>query len=90
MEPDVASTPQERAMRHVASLCSGPPVDPDLQVTLNFHPDRMVGDRPILVALAEDGAYHSQYVTGTSNGGAHGPPRRRPMAMGEPDLRRRV
>jgi hypothetical protein len=29
----------------------------------------MAGGRPILLALAEDGVYHSQFVTGTSNGG---------------------
>jgi hypothetical protein len=38
-------------------------------VTLNFHPDRLVRGRPILLALAEVGLYHSQFVTGTSNGG---------------------
>ena len=38
-------------------------------MTLNFHPDRMAGDRLILDALAEDGVYYSQFVTGTSNGG---------------------
>ncbi|WP_308416698.1 DUF3626 domain-containing protein [Streptomyces sp. AJS327] len=48
---------------------SGPPVDPSLRVTLNFHPDRLRQGRPILEALAEDGVYHSQFVTGTSNGG---------------------
>ncbi|MFE7708216.1 DUF3626 domain-containing protein [Streptomyces sp. NPDC057486] len=40
-----------------------------MALTLNFHPDRMAGDRPILAKLAEDGVYHSQFVTGTSNGG---------------------
>jgi hypothetical protein len=40
-----------------------------LRLTLNFHPDRLVGGRPILEALAEDGTYRSQFVTGTSNGG---------------------
>jgi hypothetical protein len=60
---------QETAVRYVASLSSGPPVDPALRLTLNFHPDRVMGDRPILVALAQDGLYHSQFVTGTSNGG---------------------
>ncbi|MFJ4852087.1 DUF3626 domain-containing protein [Streptomyces sp. NPDC088730] len=38
-------------------------------LTLNFHPDRMAGGRPILAALAQDGVYRSQFVTGTSNGG---------------------
>ncbi|MPY48454.1 DUF3626 domain-containing protein [Streptomyces sp. K1PN6] len=36
---------------------------------MNFHPDRMAGDRPILLKMAEDGIYRSQFVTGTSNGG---------------------
>ncbi|MET9885201.1 DUF3626 domain-containing protein [Streptomyces sp. NPDC006430] len=58
-----------RALRHVSSLSSGPPMDPTLPVTLNFHPDRFFGDRPILAALAEEGVYRSQFVTGTSNGG---------------------
>ncbi|WP_031512250.1 DUF3626 domain-containing protein [Streptomyces sp. NRRL F-5123] len=62
-------TPQERALGHVAGLASGPPLDPALRVTLNFHPDRPVGGRPILDAMAEDGVYRSQFVTGTSNGG---------------------
>ncbi|MEV8539857.1 DUF3626 domain-containing protein [Streptomyces sp. NPDC051572] len=62
---------QARALRHVAEGSSGPPVDPSLRVTLNFHPDRTVPatGRPILDALAQDGTYHSQFVTGTSNGG---------------------
>ncbi|MFB9909488.1 DUF3626 domain-containing protein [Allokutzneria oryzae] len=38
-------------------------------MNLNFHPDRIAGDRPILTALAEDGVYRSQFETGTSNGG---------------------
>ncbi|WP_329354428.1 DUF3626 domain-containing protein [Streptomyces anulatus] len=64
-----SSTAQERALRHVAELASGPPVDPRLRVTLNFHPDRLLRGKPILDALAEDGVYRSQFVTGTSNGG---------------------
>ena len=31
-----------RAIEHVASLSTGDPVDPELRVTLNFHPDRTV------------------------------------------------
>lgn len=61
--------PHVQALRHVASLSSGPPLDPALAVTLNFHPDRTTGGRPILTALAEDGVYRSQFVTGTGNGG---------------------
>lgn len=60
---------QARALRHVAARSSGPAVDPGLRITLNFHPDRMAAGRPILDALAQDGTYHSQFVTGTSNGG---------------------
>ncbi|RDI56136.1 uncharacterized protein DUF3626 [Nocardia mexicana] len=56
-------------MRHVAALSSGDPLDPRLRLTMNFHPDRMVGDRPILLRMIEDGVYRSQFVTGTSNGG---------------------
>ncbi|MBT2416787.1 DUF3626 domain-containing protein [Streptomyces sp. ISL-22] len=57
------------ALRHVAASSTGPALDPDVSITLNFHPDRLVHGVPILRALAEDGAYHSQFVTGTSNGG---------------------
>ncbi|MDV9176305.1 DUF3626 domain-containing protein [Streptomyces sp. W16] len=60
---------QARALRHVAARSSGPAVDPRLRITLNFHPDRTAAGRPILDALAQDGTYHSQFVTGTSNGG---------------------
>ena len=59
----------ERALKHVAALSSGGLVDPDLRVTLNFHPDRLVRGRRVLDALAEDGVYMSQFVTGISNGG---------------------
>ncbi|MDX3671958.1 DUF3626 domain-containing protein [Streptomyces europaeiscabiei] len=69
MNAGPAPSPQEQAIRHVASLSSGAPVDTALRVTLNFHPDRTVRGQPILLALAEDGTYHSQFVTGTSNGG---------------------
>lgn len=70
MDIDAGPPPHsERALRHVASLASGPALDPALRITLNFHPDRLIGDRPILLAMAEDGVYRSQFVTGTSNGG---------------------
>ena len=66
----------ERAIAHVAALATGRPdsehpgLDPALRVTLNFHPDRAAaGGVPILAALAADGVYRSQFVTGTSNGG---------------------
>ncbi|MFA3839226.1 DUF3626 domain-containing protein [Streptomyces aureus] len=69
MSSEAFRTPQERALRHVASVASGPPLDPALRVTLNFHPDRLLHGKPILDALADDGLYRSQFVTGTSNGG---------------------
>lgn len=69
MSPDELRPAQRRALRHVASLSSGGPVDPSLRVTVNFHPDRAAGGRTVLEALAEDGVYLPQFVTGTSNGG---------------------
>lgn len=57
------------ALSHVAAVSQGPAVAPDVRITLNFHPDRTLGDLTVLEALARDGAYHSQFVTGTSNGG---------------------
>ncbi|MFI6854115.1 DUF3626 domain-containing protein [Streptomyces sp. NPDC050416] len=66
---EVASARARAALRHVAGGSSGPAVDPEVRITLNFHPDRSAGGVPILVALARDGAYHSQFVTGTGNGG---------------------
>ncbi|MDH6514677.1 hypothetical protein M2163_008348 [Streptomyces sp. SAI-135] len=57
------------ALEHVSAASEGPAVDPDLRITLNFHPDRLARGLPLLEALAQDGVYHSQFVTGTSNGG---------------------
>jgi hypothetical protein len=67
--PDAVPSRARRALRHVAARASGPPLAPGPRITLNFHPDRMSGGLPILKALARDGAYRSQFVTGTSNGG---------------------
>lgn len=69
MSPDTPRPSQRQALRHVAALSSGGPLDTRLRVTLNFHPDRVTGGRPILAGLAEDGVYSSQFVTGTGNGG---------------------
>src|SRR5262245_9590169 len=63
------TTPDLAALRHVAALSAGPPLDPDLRVTLNLHPDRLIQGRPLLEAMASDGVYLSQFVTRTSNGG---------------------
>lgn len=35
---------------------------------MHFHPDRVSGNRPILVQMADDGVYRSQFVTGTGVG----------------------
>jgi hypothetical protein len=69
MDREQSRSRHELALRHVGSLSSGPAVDPTCRITLNFHPDRLVGDRLVLESLAEDGVYYSQFVTGTSNGG---------------------
>jgi hypothetical protein len=63
------SSAQELAIAHVAALANGSPAARDLRVTLQFHPDRLVGGVPILAAMARDGVYRSQFETGTSNGG---------------------
>lgn len=57
------------AVAHVERSAQGGPLDADLRVTLNFHPDRSVRGIPILRAMAADGTYRSQFETGTSNGG---------------------
>ncbi|MER7915989.1 MULTISPECIES: DUF3626 domain-containing protein [unclassified Streptomyces] len=67
--PDGLSTRARRALRHVAAGALGPPLAAGPRITLNFHPDRFSGGLPILASLARDGVYHSQFVTGTGNGG---------------------
>jgi hypothetical protein len=69
MGADIAVSLQEKALRHVAASSIGEPLARDLRVTMHFHPDRSPGNRPILVRMAEEGVYRSQFVTGTSNGG---------------------
>lgn len=64
-----AETAAAAAWRHVNSLSAGPPVDPQLRVTLHFHPDRLFAGRPLVDHLAADGEYRSQFETRTSNGG---------------------
>lgn len=62
-------SPPARAIAHVAARSEGPPIDPTLRVTLNFHPDRLHRGAPLLAAMAGDGVYRSQFETGSSNGG---------------------
>lgn len=61
--------PVESAIEHVRARATGGSVPADLRVTLNFHPDRILRGVPILLSLARDGVYRSQFETGTSNGG---------------------
>ncbi|MGW5570835.1 DUF3626 domain-containing protein [Nocardia thailandica] len=56
-------------MRWVEKRAFGGPVDRALPVTVNFHPDRLVGGVPVLAAMAADGRYLSQFATGVGNGG---------------------
>ncbi|MER7050431.1 DUF3626 domain-containing protein [Streptomyces jumonjinensis] len=69
MSADMSRSRREAALSHVAALSSGGPLDSRLRLTINFHPDRTAGDRPVLRQMAEDGLYYSQFVTGTGNGG---------------------
>lgn len=69
---DQPSDPVAAAIAHVAALSSGPALDLDLRVTCSFHPDRWAtpGSTDLVIErIASDGAYRSQFVTGTSNGG---------------------
>ena len=60
---------QERAIAHVAARAAGAPLDPELRVTLNFHPDRLAGGELVLASVARAGVYRSQFETGISGGG---------------------
>ena len=57
------------AVNHVARSAVGRPVDRSLRITVNFHPDRATYGATVLELLRRDGAYRSQFETGTSNGG---------------------
>lgn len=63
------TSPHPRAIEFVTARSTGGLLDPAQRVTLNFHPDRIVGGVPILVSIATDGVYRSQFETRTSNGG---------------------
>lgn len=62
-------SPESNALAAIAALSDGPPVEPAWRVTVNFHPDRTVGDSSLLEVLAKDGVLRSQFETRTSNGG---------------------
>lgn len=59
----------QAAVAHVADRVTGPPLPEDLDVTVHFHPERLVAGVPLLRHLLADGVYRSQFETGTGNGG---------------------
>lgn len=67
---DSAGARWRGAVAHVQQVVRvGPPLPSDLDVTIHFHPDRMVNGVPLIRHLVGDGVYRSQFETGTSNGG---------------------
>lgn len=62
--PDVTA-----ALHHVAALASGPPIDPEMRVTVHFHPDHPFAGGLLVDRLVVDPIYRSQFETLTSNGG---------------------
>ncbi len=63
--PDSAGTGPSACRGTGVGPCDGPGIAGDPQLP----PDRLLHGKPILDAMAEGGVYHSQFVTGTSNGG---------------------
>ncbi|WP_063669191.1 DUF3626 domain-containing protein [Aliivibrio fischeri] len=60
----------EQAIENVRLKSQGTIASMNHSVTINFHPDRYTYDnRPLLLAIAEDGFLKSQFETKTSNGG---------------------
>ncbi|MBE7699842.1 DUF3626 domain-containing protein [Oerskovia sp. Sa1BUA8] len=58
------------ALEHVAARAlDGPPVHEGARIALHFHPDADLRGEPTLGRILDDGAYLSQFATGTSNGG---------------------
>ncbi|UQU61558.1 DUF3626 domain-containing protein [Couchioplanes caeruleus] len=60
-----------RAVAHVRALgAAGRLPVPAARITINFHPDRLLGDgRTVAEHLAAEGVYRSQFETRISNGG---------------------
>ena len=65
----IEADPSAHALAYIEGIASGPPLAAGLDVTVNFHPDRLVGAVPLLEHLGRDGLYRSQFETTTSNGG---------------------
>ncbi|MGI4793031.1 MAG: DUF3626 domain-containing protein [Janthinobacterium lividum] len=60
--------PVEQALHYVQARSIGEPVPAQYRVTLNFHPDTMVGGQTTIALLSQLGEYRSQFETGISNG----------------------
>ena len=60
--------PVEQALHYVQARSIGAPVPPRYRVTMNFHPDTMVGGQTTIALLSQSGEYRSQFETGISNG----------------------
>jgi len=69
LEETDLTTAQKQALLHVDSWSIGEPIDPNLKITIHFHPDRASSMGHILESLADKGTYKSQFETNTSNGG---------------------
>lgn len=60
---------QKSAIDYVKTKTKGQPYFNRAEVTINFHPDRLMLDgTPTLLSLKNDGVFKSQHETGTSNG----------------------
>lgn len=59
----VDTSPGAAAVAHVRSLAKGVPLDRTLRVALHFHPDRPFAGSSTLQAIADRGAYLSQFET---------------------------
>lgn len=64
-----AGSPAARALAHIASVSRGQPMSSALQLTVQFHPDRLYRGEHLMSVLAREVLYRSQFETGTSNGG---------------------
>jgi len=58
----------ESAIDSIYIRSQGSPLSKTASVTLNFHPDTLIDNKPLLAVLASEGVYRSQFETGTSNG----------------------
>ncbi|QHE73362.1 DUF3626 domain-containing protein [Rhodococcus sp. WAY2] len=65
----VDTSPGATAVAHARRLAKGVPLDRTLRVTLHFHPDLPFAGSSTLQAIADRGAYLSQFETQTGNGG---------------------